>query len=83
MSLGYLDLWIASPAVSWDTEHKFLNDSVPVVFHQLTTHDECRLRFFYIEFFFDFCRCPMWILNWVLYKTIWKQCRFHFSFRSN
>ena len=32
-------------------------------------------------FFFYLCRCSMWILNWIPYELILKQC--HFRFRIN
>ena len=30
------------------------------------------------NFFIDLCLCSMWALNWILYESIWKWCRFRF-----
>ena len=35
------------------------------------------------DFFFDFCRCLMWILNWIVCEPIWKRRRFRFCSNNN
>ena len=51
----------------------------------LRPHFKAHLHYAKANFFFDLCRCSMWLwtLNLTLYEPIWRRCHFRFCFRTN